>query len=137
MSPSDTSAIEHFSFQDGQVIFKEGEPGDHAYVVDNGLVEISKDAHGEKVILGTIGDGGMFGEMALIDNAPRMATATAKGDVDCLIVSKRDLQKNLKGANPFLILLVHMLIKNIRSVSDRYVEFVADMKMAPKPPLSG
>lgn len=137
MSPPNASVVERLSFQDGQVIFKEGEPGDHAYVVDNGLVEISKDAHGEKVILGTIGDGGMFGEMALIDNAPRMATATAKGDVDCLIVSKRELQKNLEGANPFLILLVHMLIKNIRSVSDNYVEFVADTKNAPIPPRSG
>jgi len=137
MSPSDTAAIKGLSYRDGQVIFKEGEPGDHAYVVDNGLVEISKDAHGEKVVLGTIGDGGMFGEMALIDNAPRMATATAKGDVDCLIISKRELQKNLEGANPFLILLVHMLIKNIRSVSDNYVDFVADTRKTPKPPLSG
>jgi len=58
----------------GETIFSIGEPGDHAFVVIEGEVEL--ELHGR--ILETVGAGGIFGEMALIDTHERSATASVK-----------------------------------------------------------
>lgn len=65
----------------GQVIFKEGEPGQVMYVIQEGEVNIFI---GER-LLETTGPGGVIGEMALVDNTARSATAVAK--IDCKLVS--------------------------------------------------
>jgi len=67
------------TYQDGQVIFEEGSNGDWIYVVDDGTVEISKNVDGKRVVIETLHEGDIFGEMAYIDRQPRSATATAKG----------------------------------------------------------
>jgi CRP-like cAMP-binding protein len=67
------------TFQDGQVIFEEGSNGDWIYVVDEGEVEISKKVGGQRIVIETLDEGDVFGEMAYIDKEPRSATATAKG----------------------------------------------------------
>jgi CRP-like cAMP-binding protein len=67
------------TFQDGQIIFEEGSNGDWIYVVEEGEVEISKKETGNRIVLETLKEGDIFGEMAYIDKTPRSATATAKG----------------------------------------------------------
>ncbi len=65
-------------FYAGDVIFKEGEDGNWAYLIQSGKIEIfCESAHGGFDQLGILGPGRLFGEMALIDNVPRMATARA------------------------------------------------------------
>jgi CRP-like cAMP-binding protein len=61
------------AFSAGTVIFKEGDSGEHAFVVQSGKVELR---HGDTV-LETIGEGAIFGEMALLDGEKRSATAVA------------------------------------------------------------
>ena len=126
MSTDDPYEMEMRSFTEGEVIFRDGDSGGCAYVVQSGSVQITKDADGHSVVLGTIRDAGMFGEMSLIDNAQRMATATAAEDTECIIIQKKEFQNNLRGTPPFVTLLVHMLIKNVRSVSDQLVKYVGD-----------
>ena len=58
-------------------IFREGEAGDAAYVVETGSVAIVKTIEGTAMRLATIGLGGLFGEMAILDGSPRMASARA------------------------------------------------------------
>ena len=67
------------TFQDGQIIFEEGSNGDWIYVVEDGAVEISKKVGGQKIVVETLKESDVFGEMAYIDKEPRSATATAKG----------------------------------------------------------
>lgn len=67
------------TFQDGQIIFKEGANGDWIYVVEEGEVEISKNVGGQRVVVETLKEGDVFGDMAYIDKEPRSAAATAKG----------------------------------------------------------
>src|SRR4051812_17688945 len=63
---------------EGEVIFREGDPGDFLYLVGEGSVKISKSGRGgQQETLGLIRSGNFFGEMALLDNAPRSAMATA------------------------------------------------------------
>lgn len=63
---------------EGEVIFREGDPGDYLYLVGEGSVKISKSGRGgQQETLGLIKSGNFFGEMALLDKAPRSAMATA------------------------------------------------------------
>jgi CRP-like cAMP-binding protein len=67
-------------YEPGQVIFKAGDAGRHMYVVRSGTVELRSGG----VLLETVGRAGLFGEMALVDPAPRSATAVA--GPDCTVV---------------------------------------------------
>lgn len=67
------------TFNNGQIIFEEGSNGDWIYVVEQGEVEISKNVGGQRIVMETLKESDIFGEMAYIDKAPRSATATAKG----------------------------------------------------------
>ena len=66
-------------FTAGEVIFDEGQRGDCAYLVDGGEVAILKRRSRGYHPLARIGPGGIFGEMALVDDQPRMAQAKALG----------------------------------------------------------
>lgn len=95
-------------------VFKEGEPGDRAYIVERGMVEIFKNIDGREVVLGTINKGGIFGEMALIDNSPRMAAARAVQQTTLVIVSREVFEMKLAKADPFVRGLINIFVKNIR-----------------------
>ena len=64
-------------YQPGDIIFRQDDPGDEAFMIDSGEVRISTRSENGEVVLAELGRGEIFGEMALIDNQPRMATATA------------------------------------------------------------
>ena len=61
------------AFEAGQVVFEEGDPGDVMYAVVEGAVDITR--HG--AVVESLGDGGIFGELALVDESPRGASAVA------------------------------------------------------------
>ena len=75
------------SYSAGGVIFRQGYPGDHAYVIEQGEVEIFNEwPDGRIESIAVLASGQMFGEMALTDDAPRSASARAKTDVVLRIV---------------------------------------------------
>ena len=77
-----------------------------------------KRADGSLRVLGKIPAGGIFGEMALVDNQPRMATARALVDSVCLMVPKALLEKKLDAADPFVAAMVRILIANARQAGN-------------------
>jgi CRP-like cAMP-binding protein len=102
----------------GQYVFREGETGDLAFVVKSGAIEIVKSGEGKEMSLGVVKEGGMFGEMALIDNKPRMAGARAKdGPAEVLVISRQHFETQLKAANPFIRKLLLILAANVRNAS--------------------
>jgi len=78
----------------GQEIIKQGEEGDNFYIVDQGEVEIFVD---EKKVV-TLGEGGSFGELALIHETPRAATVIAKTDVKMWKIDRESYRKILMGS---------------------------------------
>jgi CRP-like cAMP-binding protein len=96
------------------MIFKEGELGDRAFVVQSGEVEIFKILEGTKTILGVVGPGGIFGEMALIDDSPRMANAQASEMTTTILVSRPMLEKKLAKADPFIRGLLNIFASHLR-----------------------
>ena len=111
------------SFAANEIIFNDGEPGRAAYVVESGRVEISKPVPNgsHPLILGYIGSGGIFGEMALIDNRPRMARARALEPTTLIVITEAALGKKLSKSDPFVRGLLSIFVRNIRSLTEKLV----------------
>jgi CRP-like cAMP-binding protein len=72
-------------FAAGQKIFWMSDRGRNADIIENGNVEISTPHDGENVVIVEFGKGEIFGEMSMIDDAPRSATVTATEDTDLCV----------------------------------------------------
>lgn len=79
----------------GQVLFEEGDAGDQAYLIKEGEVEIVRQIGNTEHILARLGRGDIFGEMALIDNQPRMATARVAEDAELAIITRENIEARL------------------------------------------
>ena len=114
---SDT-VLQRQTFQAGDTIFKEGEEGNMAYIVQSGEVEIyTTTDDGTAMVLGTVGQGGIFGEMALVDSKPRMASARASKGSTIIFVTKAMFEQKLSKADPFIKGLLNILVENIRTIT--------------------
>ena len=106
------------TFPPGEVIFNEGAIGDVAYVVHEGEVEIAHTGPKGRKVLGIIRRGGMFGEMALVDGKPRMASATAIKETTCMIIRRQMFLKKLESSDPFIKGMIRIFVRNIRSMAN-------------------
>jgi len=79
------------TFVPGEEIFWENEPGLGMYIIKSGVVEISQTSKGVPQKLATLGEGDFFGEMALLDEAPRAASAVTQDDCEVIGFFKPDL----------------------------------------------
>lgn len=102
------------SFAVGQVIFNAGEPPRFAYIIQSGSVEISTLRDGKDVVLGVLGPGDLFGEMALVDALPRSATATAREATTCVVMRASEFQKRVESSDPIVRALLKMLTARLR-----------------------
>jgi CRP/FNR family cyclic AMP-dependent transcriptional regulator len=101
----------------GTSIFEESSRGDNAFIVQEGSVKIVKTIDGKEVVLGSVGQGGIFGEMALIDDFPRMATARAAEPTTYIVISRNLFEQKLGKSDPFIRGLLKIFAGNIRSMS--------------------
>ena len=87
-------------FRRGEVIFHAGDPGDALFIIVSGEVKISLPSEsGDEAILVRLQPGDVFGELALLDGAPRSATATALGAVETVVLP-RDRFRDLIAEEP-------------------------------------
>jgi CRP/FNR family cyclic AMP-dependent transcriptional regulator len=94
----------------GEVIFAEGDKGEHMYVVRSGNVEIER--NGE--VIETLSGGGIFGEMALIDGSPRSATARAKTACELAPISEKSFLFLVHETQFFAIAVMRTLAERLR-----------------------
>lgn len=109
-------------FEPGTLIFEEGERGHEAYVVEYGRVGVYKTIQGKRVDLGAVVQGGIFGEMALIDDQPRMASAVAEEETACVVIAKERLTEQLEQAPKGVRVIVGALLGNIRLMGAELAE---------------
>jgi CRP-like cAMP-binding protein len=116
------------SYLENDIVFPENEIGNEAFIVKSGSIEIFKTFHkdGEMVreaVLGTLGEGSLFGEMALIEDEKRMAGARAVGGpVSVYVISRSQFKAKLKPINPFIVRLLQVLAANVRSSANKLSE---------------
>jgi CRP/FNR family cyclic AMP-dependent transcriptional regulator len=101
----------------GEVLFKEGAPGDEMYLIRSGKIRIVKDLEGTKKTLAVIGEGEFFGEMALLDKRPRSAAAIAETDAKLIIVD-RDAFLSSVNKNPFIKYIIETLTTRLRKTNN-------------------
>jgi diguanylate cyclase (GGDEF)-like protein len=80
------------AFAPGEVMFREGEGGDELFAVASGLVSVTVRSDCEDIELARVGRGAFFGEMAILERAPRSATCTAIEATDCLVLKAADFE---------------------------------------------
>lgn len=107
-------AQEH-TYDPGQIIVTQGTPGQAFYTVISGRVEIIRDNKS----LGAFGSGDFFGEMSLLDQAPRSATIRAIDTTTCLMLSSWDFKTLLEKHPSIAIKLLEVLSRRLRVADER------------------
>lgn len=107
-------------FDVDQVIFHHGDPGGLLYIITSGKVKISySQPDGQEALLAILGEGDFFGELALLDDAPRSATAEAMEATETLTLHRTEFI-NYIGQNPeFAYHVLRTLTKRIRHLNDQ------------------
>ena len=109
--------LERKTYPPDAFVFKEGDAGDRAYVVQSGELEVVKtNEAGTETILGTLGKGAFFGEMALLDDTPRMASVRTTVPTVLIIIGRQDFDEKMSKADPFLRGLIQVLAGTIREM---------------------
>ena len=98
------------AFADGGVIFIKGDPGDSAYVLVSGRVEIRSGGH----VIETMEPGEMFGEMALIDFEPRSASAVAVGRCELIMIDQSVFERLLREEG-FALKVMRLMSRRLRT----------------------
>jgi EAL domain-containing protein (putative c-di-GMP-specific phosphodiesterase class I) len=118
-------------FQAGECIFREGETGDFAYIIEEGEVEISTLINGTKTVLNILKCGSMFGELALVDGRPRSASAFAQSNALLTIVTQEQVNLRIESADPILRMLLLVIMGYFRSETSQFR--LADQEEDDKP----
>ena len=100
------------NFRDNTMIFSEYEPGEELYIIQSGKVKITKIVN-EEVLLAVLKPGDIFGEMALLDNKPRSASAITFGDVHVLAINKSNFETMVQAQPQLATKLIVLLSERI------------------------
>lgn len=103
------------TFSAGDVIMRQGEEGDCAYIIEDGQVEIliSK-PDGSTQQVGTRGPGTIIGEMSIVDSAPRTATVKALKDCKMLEISREEFAQRLGTSDPVIRMITQVILTRYR-----------------------
>lgn len=112
MSENNTNRVKVFA--KGDIIFHEGQPSDHFYVLQKGEVEVSIRKNEKRVVIGTLGPGEFFGEMGLLSNEPRSASCKAITPVEVARIGNEDFKKLLKNSHPLVGKIINVLLKRLK-----------------------
>jgi signal transduction histidine kinase/predicted CoA-binding protein len=107
--------VEEVHLPAGAELFAEGSPGDRAYVVKEGEIEVLKLSGGREVILAVHRRGGVIGEMALLEEKPRMATVRARRESTLLAIGQEQLDHLLNTSPTAARVMLQTLIARWRA----------------------
>jgi CRP/FNR family transcriptional regulator, cyclic AMP receptor protein len=109
------------SFPKGAVLFKEGDEGTEMFVIRGGKIAISKNAGQVEKVLVTLGPGEFFGEMSILNNKPRTASATVVEDAQLLVIDPKTFEAMIRTSS-------EIAVRMIKSLADRLAETDAQIE---------
>ncbi len=112
-NPHGTVVLERRFVPKDQVIIKEGEFGQRAYLIQSGEVSVFISKDGKDVELCRLEAGQIVGEMAIIFDGPRTASVKALVDCNLIVISRHHFEAKLKNSDPTVRAIVQMLSKRI------------------------
>ena len=120
-----SDAVQVRSFENGAIIFREGDSGDGIYLVAEGEVLISALLNEEtRCDLSRLGPGDFFGEMAVVDSGPRSATASTTEDSKVFFLPRDVILKLLERSPAFSRTLIQEITRRIREFNRKYIDEV-------------
>src|SRR5690349_12046770 len=105
---SDLSQLERFAhdYEAGTVLFREGDVGAEMYVIQSGEVEISRVVGDRRQSLAVLPPGEFFGEMAIVNDRPRSATATVRRRARLLVIDGHTFEAMLRGKTEIAVRMI-------------------------------
>jgi len=111
-------------YPDGSYICREGEPPHSCYILVRGSARVYRDTGRHRHVLGTLHEGALFGQVALLEHRRRSATVVAEGDAVIVELSRADFDKLINSSTPFALRFQEMVtvngIRQLRSANERY-----------------
>jgi CRP/FNR family transcriptional regulator len=106
------------SYQDGQIIFQEGNSGDWMYVILSGNVKISKTVGEKKVIIKKLQPDDVFGELGFLGHIKRTATAQAIGETTVGVIDREFLDREFNKLSPEVRDILIAVVKRFKEIID-------------------
>lgn len=103
-------------YVNGQMLISEFEPGYEAFIIETGKVKITKIINHKEVLLAVLKPGDIFGEMAIINNQARAASAVAYGDTTCLVLNEKNFSKMIEQNTSVCIKIITLLSERIWTI---------------------
>jgi CRP-like cAMP-binding protein len=110
------------AFGPGEIVIQEGTKGTSAFIVLSGAVEILKSSGDKEIVVATLGEGQVFGEMGLIEDRPRSATVKAMTELRLRVIGREGFNELLQKKPSVLIPIIKSLFERLRQASDRLAE---------------
>ena len=110
-----TSLIERFgrNLPAGSVLFHEGDPGKEMFVIQQGLIRLTRAIRGQDKLLAELGAGEFFGEMSIINDKARTATAVVVEDAQLLVLDPRTFEAMIKANTEIAVRMIKKLAKRL------------------------
>ena len=105
----------------GEVVFRQGDKGVDMFVIQTGVVEISRGVGSDRTVMATLRQGDFFGEMSLLESMPREADAVAVTHTELLVITQGGLLVRLRRDPTFAVEMLHKLSGRVRALN-RQVE---------------
>jgi CRP-like cAMP-binding protein len=104
-------------YRDGEVVVRQGEIGDCMFAILQGRVEVLQETGAHEVRVGIMGEGEIFGEMAIFEKDVRSATVRALGDARLLTIDKKTFLRRVQADPSIAFNLARLLCSRIRKLS--------------------
>lgn len=117
----DAGLLERYArdYDVGTVLFREGDPGREMYVIQSGDVEISRMMGEKRQTLALLPPGEFFGEMAIINNRPRSATATVKKKARLLVIDGETFEAMLRGKTEIAVRMIKSMAERLERANQQ------------------
>lgn len=117
-------------YKAGRTLFYEDTPGEVMYLVQSGAVGIYKiGADKQELLLATVGPGSFFGEMSLLDERPRSASAKILEDAELVVITKKAFEQMLETdpgiTSKILIGMLKAVFKRLRATDEKFKDLVS------------
>ena len=113
------------SYNDGDVIVREGEESREMFVIQRGSVAVLKQIAGAEVEISRLHRGDFFGEMSLLESLPRSATIRAVGETRLLVIRPGSLQLKIRRNPTFAFEMLQKMSHRLRVLNDRLAELLS------------
>ena len=113
------STTKRRQFPAGHVLFHEGSYGFEAYVIESGIVEVTRKSEGKNRIIGTYESNSLIGLLSILDGEPRRSTARALTKTSCTVLPDTSIKKKVDDAGDFISTIISLLVVRSRAGGSR------------------